>query len=576
MSPESLLPYHTAQSSAGAGLFTTTRGKLQRQLHKGEYDIFKYAPIFESDFIQITKRGEVIDVHNRVRMVTVGIASTSPLLPLPDVMLLARPATGCDDHGRGQTTKAKSRKAAKTLELTRLLPLKFVRISIHDREKQQLRLKFATGRSCYLHLCPPLDSREDLFTYWEKLVYLLRPPVDCQSSTYAIPAGDVICMPVFEEDRRTAAAVDFQGRGDQDQVSVRSLHAGSEVAGATSAAFAGGEGLQLDFYNPDPGPDGAKANTKPSQLHEESAAGAMTQVASADATEGDLNVTKSHASEERSTALEVTVTKGLGGSKSNIAMAGAAKSSLRTRKTALAHAAKNLEYRSSTSTSLSPEASVTTVGVEATRKTARRKADEDDEGTLISALPQEDRESEEEDRPRVSQARRGRRERKEHREKERALRGSRPRGAAETRPKPAGDKAIRKTAGRSSGGRRAVKDGKKEKGHGRLGDSKRGAEHKGISHAPITKESRSLSAGSSLSSSKRLSRISSFLRNVRASLTPKTVALSHNKDVDLLEKVVERKRMEAIMETTESGQGLEIAGSVTSEAMETVTVEAHQ
>ena len=147
MSRESLLPYHTAQSGAGAGLFNTTMGKLQRQLHKGEYDIFKYAPIFESDFIQITKRGEVIDVHNRVRMVTVGIASTSPLLPLPDVMLLARPATGCDDHaGRSQTTKAKNRKAAKTLELTRLLPLKFVRISIHDREKQQLRLKFATGR----------------------------------------------------------------------------------------------------------------------------------------------------------------------------------------------------------------------------------------------------------------------------------------------------------------------------------------------------------------------------------------------------------------------------------------------
>ena len=83
MSRESLLPYHTAQSGAGAGLFNTTMGKLQRQLHKGEYDIFKYAPIFESDFIQITKRGEVIDVHNRVRMVTVGIASTSPLLPSP-------------------------------------------------------------------------------------------------------------------------------------------------------------------------------------------------------------------------------------------------------------------------------------------------------------------------------------------------------------------------------------------------------------------------------------------------------------------------------------------------------------
>uniref|UniRef100_A0A8C9JI62 Golgi associated RAB2 interactor protein-like Rab2B-binding domain-containing protein n=1 Tax=Panthera tigris altaica TaxID=74533 RepID=A0A8C9JI62_PANTA len=252
MNPESLLPYHTAHSRSAVGMFNTAMGKLQRHLHKGEYDIFKYAPIFESDFIQITKRGEVIDVHNRVRMVTVGIASTSPILPLPDVMLLARPATGCEEHGgRGQATKGKGRKATKTLELTRLLPLKFLRISIHDREKQQLRLKFATGRSCYLQLCPALDAREDLFTYWEKLVYLLRPPVDSNSSTYALPAEDMLCMPVFEEEKRSPAGADFQGKGYQDQVSIRSLHVVSEVAGATSAAFAGGEGTpQQPFGGP--------------------------------------------------------------------------------------------------------------------------------------------------------------------------------------------------------------------------------------------------------------------------------------------------------------------------------------
>uniref|UniRef100_A0A671FCI4 Golgi associated RAB2 interactor protein-like Rab2B-binding domain-containing protein n=1 Tax=Rhinolophus ferrumequinum TaxID=59479 RepID=A0A671FCI4_RHIFE len=187
---ESLLPYYTSQSSSGAGMFSTTMGKLQRQLYKGEYDIFKYAPIFESDFIQITRRGEVIDVHNRAGMVTVGVASTSPILPLPDVMLLARQATRGEKHaGRGQVTKRKSRKAAKTLELTRLLPLKFVRISIHDREKQQLRLKFATGRSCYLQLCPSLDAQEDLFAYWEKVIYLLRPPRDINSSTH--PSSDL-------------------------------------------------------------------------------------------------------------------------------------------------------------------------------------------------------------------------------------------------------------------------------------------------------------------------------------------------------------------------------------------------
>ncbi|KAM7333293.1 hypothetical protein ACRRTK_006613 [Alexandromys fortis] len=192
MSSECLLPYYTAHSYRSMGVFNTSMGNLQRQLYKGgEYDIFKYAPMFESDFIQISKKGEVIDVHNRVRMVTVCIASTSPVLPLPDVMLLARPAKVCEEHARrARLIKGRGRKPLKTLELTRLLPLKFVKISIHDREKQQLRLKLATGRTFYLQLCPSSDAREDLFCYWEKLVYLLRPPTDSCSSGPTLHTGD--------------------------------------------------------------------------------------------------------------------------------------------------------------------------------------------------------------------------------------------------------------------------------------------------------------------------------------------------------------------------------------------------
>lgn len=196
MSSECLLPYYTAHSYRSKGVFNTSMGDLQRQLYKGgEYDIFKYAPMFESDFIQISKKGEMIDVHNRVRMVTVGIASTSPILPLPDVMLLARPTKVCEEHTkRIRSTKGRGRKPAKTLELTRLLPLKFVKISIHDREKQQLRLKLATGRTFYLQLCPSADGQEDLFGYWEKLVYLLRPPVESSSSTRIPQSGDAATM----------------------------------------------------------------------------------------------------------------------------------------------------------------------------------------------------------------------------------------------------------------------------------------------------------------------------------------------------------------------------------------------
>ncbi|XP_045041075.2 Golgi-associated RAB2 interactor protein 3 isoform X1 [Desmodus rotundus] len=236
MSSECLLPYYTARSYRSMGVFNTSMGDLQRQLYKGgEYEIFKYAPMFESDFIQISKKGEMIDVHNRVRMVTVGIASTSPILPLPDVMLLARPTKVCDEHARhARPTKRRGRKPAKTLELTRLLPLKFVKISIHNREKQQLRLKLATGRTFYLQLCPSSDAREDLFCYWEKLVYLLRPPVESCSSTPTQRTGDTMTT----EDDKSLVISELQGEGDQNNVS---LHKLCDVSRATSSGYAGGE-----------------------------------------------------------------------------------------------------------------------------------------------------------------------------------------------------------------------------------------------------------------------------------------------------------------------------------------------
>ncbi|XP_021538220.1 protein FAM71A [Neomonachus schauinslandi] len=607
MNAESLLPYHTAHSASGVGMFNTTMGKLQRQLHKGEYDIFKYAPIFESDFIQITKRGEVIDVHNRVRMVTVGIASTSPILPLPDVMLLARPATGCEEQaGRGRATKGKGRKASKTLELTRLLPLKFVRISIHDHEKQQLRLKFATGRSCYLQLSPPLDAREDLFAYWEKLIYLLRPPVDSHSSTYAIPAEDMLCMPVFEEeDRRSPAGADFQGKGDPDQVSVRSLHVVSEVAGASSAAFAGGEGTHQESHKPNTLPDVAAPNTKATGLDKESAAGTTTEAAAAageaagaaavvaagtatgfaagvalGTTAGALSVaiTRSAAPEQLSTAVAGAATKRPGGGKANLAIAGAANMSPRSLNVALAGTAKTPGFTSDSSNGL-PEDSMflAFAGTRAAGSAAGGAALDVAEGALLSDAPSAGGPGGQAGR----QPRKGRRERRERREKERALRSSRRRRAAESRHKAPGDKITRKASSRSLAVHRAAREDKKEKGRGSPGGGRR-APHKGISHAPIAKESRtshksgrSLSTTSSGSATKRLSRISSFLRNVKANLTTRTVASPRGRDVDMLAKTVDRSGMEATIEAAESGQCLESAGSGTSNIMETATFEAH-
>ncbi|XP_049724180.1 Golgi-associated RAB2 interactor protein 4 [Elephas maximus indicus] len=571
MSSDSLLPYYTAQSGSAMGLFNTAMGKLQRQLYKGEYDVFKYAPIFESDFIQITRRGEVIDVHNRVRMVTVGVACTSPVLALPDVMLLARPATGCDEDG-GQAPRGRGRKATKTLELTRLLPLKFVKISVHDREKQQLRLKFATGRSCYLQLCPPLDAREDLFAYWEKLIYLLRPPVDSNSSTHAIPAGDMICMPVWEkrEDRPSPAAVDVHGKGDQDQVSVRSLHVFSEVSGVTSAAFAGGEGIQNASHKPTP-------NTRTSPT-----AGAVSMAAAGSSGPQQTNM-----------AMAEAAAKDPRGSKTSLAIAGAANTSSKSIKVAVAEAASRFSEPTGTledSVSLSPEASknVEIAGAESTVETVAETAGEPARGPPVSPLPSEGAMSEQHRSQRGHQpniaTRREQRARRERREKDTAVsrRGSRHSRTGKSRHKTEGDKMSRKSSSRSVASRRATRRDKKDKSRGSPRGSRHSSAHKGVSRTPISKESRtshklgrSLSTTSSGSTTKRLSRISSFLRNVRASLTTRTGASLRDRGVDIVSKTVEKSNLEAIMETAEGNLGLEITGTMTSATMEAVTFETH-
>ncbi|XP_037352358.1 Golgi-associated RAB2 interactor protein 4 [Talpa occidentalis] len=553
------LPYHTAKSGSGTGMFNTAMGKLQRQLHKGEYDIFRHAPIFESDFIQITKRGEVIDVHNRVRMVTVAVASTSPMLPMPDVMLLARPATGLEDHAGRAQARGKGRKGAKALELTRLLPLKFVRLSIHDREKQQLRLKFATGRSCYLQLCPALDTRDNLFAYWEKLTYLLRPPMDSHSSTYALPAGDMVCMPVFEEEELRVGEADCPGRGDQDQVSIRSLHGVPEVAGATSAAFSGGEGIPQDTPKPIHVHYVSTSNTNLTELPQDSAAGAMTEAVAAGVVLDQLSPASAGAAQGR------------GGSRSNTAPAGAAPACLKRLKAALAGA-----------TSQSTEAIVEVVTVEAepTSQAVSEPASSPGhpgEDRDCSALAQEEQGCEGEGRQRGSQgtgSRQGRRERRERREKERTLR-SRHRRATESHHKAGGDKMPRKLpSGRPLPNRRASRDDK-EKGRG---GSRRGAAHKGLSHVSVTKESRSshksarsLSTLSSSSAANRLSRVGSFLRSVKANLTTKALVSPWERDQDLLPQPAG----EALVQPAESCQGPQATGSVPPEDMDTVTIEVH-
>uniref|UniRef100_H0WU53 Golgi associated RAB2 interactor family member 6 n=1 Tax=Otolemur garnettii TaxID=30611 RepID=H0WU53_OTOGA len=217
MTGQSGLPDYTAGNSPATG-FNMPMGKLQRQLYKGEYNMFKYAPMFESDFMQVNRRGKIVDVHKRSQMVTVAIVRTSPSLTLPDVMLLAQPST-VPSASCGPATRDKRCKPTEASELTRMFPFKFVKISIHNAVKQQIRLKLVTGRSFYLQLCSPSNTK-DLFVHWENLVYLLKPPVESYSGTEARLAGKTIGSHVSFQEYRSVVAYAMKFCGKKDKFSI--------------------------------------------------------------------------------------------------------------------------------------------------------------------------------------------------------------------------------------------------------------------------------------------------------------------------------------------------------------------
>ncbi|XP_042332733.1 protein FAM71E1 [Sceloporus undulatus] len=142
-------------------------GDLRRCLASGEYGVLKDCPLFESNFMQVTKTG---DVANRV---TVGIAATSPSLELPDLMLLARPAPSLTTQCECQCPEALPF-PEEELQLFGLLPLKFVRLYVHDESRFQLKVRLANGRTFYLQLLTHPLKQEYVFGQWIRLLYRLR------------------------------------------------------------------------------------------------------------------------------------------------------------------------------------------------------------------------------------------------------------------------------------------------------------------------------------------------------------------------------------------------------------------
>ncbi|XP_021099909.1 protein FAM71A-like isoform X2 [Heterocephalus glaber] len=523
-------------------------GKLQQQLRKGKYYMFRSAPMFESDFIQITKRGELIDVHNHMDLMTVGVACTSSYLPIPipipDVMLLAREATSCEQC-HSQAPKRKTRK--EPLELTRLLPLKFVKISVHDSEKKQLRLKFTTGCSLYLQLCPPLDACEDLFTYWESLIHLLQSPFESISGTYATPAEDIPCLlELANADRASLAASDAHGRDAWDQVSIRSVRLDPELTGATSDDNGrdAWDQVSIRSVHSDPELTGDTSDDKGRDAWDQVS---IRSVHSDPELTGDTSAAYSSGegdqpSSRTSTAIPRVCTP-------EIRSAGSAEASARgtKREAAAAGVASGMPSVDSgqVNTALA-EATFIGVGGSKSPMAGPGGAEARQQGV-----------------PQASKAsRKKHRERKERSEDRPLSRSSYHRRTHEGRHKTEGDKMAQKSSSRSLLGHRTHRVNKNEEGgHLRAKSSSQGHSPKGISHTPLEKESRS-------SNKFRRSLFSSFLRNIRAKLGMKGAASLHGGDGDMVPKRVEETNLEVMVEMAEFGQGVEV-GSVTSEVMKT-------
>ncbi|XP_032484325.1 LOW QUALITY PROTEIN: protein FAM71B [Phocoena sinus] len=573
MSSEHFLPHYTANSYRSVGVLSTSMGDLQRQLYKGgEYDIFKYAPMFESDFIQISKKGEVIDLHNHVQMVTVGIASTSPLLPLPDVMLLARPTKACEEHVRyAQITKGRGRRPVKTLELTRLLPLKFVKISIHDCEKQRLRLKLATGRTFYLQLCPSSDAREDLFFYWVKLVYLLRPPVESCSSTPTLQPGDSATI----EDAKILVTTELHRERDQDKAGLHKLR---DVSGATSCANVGGEGIHHAPHGSTAAvksAEGSAAEMTTGQVAAETASRPGGGVAVSGVGAGpaggavSLAAAKSTGTSQVSMALAGATIRDPGESGSGKAIAGAANTSLEDTNLVLAGAAST----SSTGADY-PESSMSVVfaGAATTNKPAAGRAEGQVAAPLVSTLQSEDYMSERDGSQKVSRPRdeawKEKKERREKKDKSSSRKSSHRRRTGESHRRTEGDKTQKSSSSWSLSGHGNSKDDKKEKGHSGT-RSRRHSSHRSGSHSSSAK---SRPANSSGTLSKKSSKIYSFFRSFRVIPGSKTM-VTHDREVDFVAKTVEERNIEDKVEKAPVGQDLETFGTMTSEPMETIVIE---
>ncbi|XP_010945868.2 Golgi-associated RAB2 interactor protein 1A [Camelus bactrianus] len=142
-------------------------GLLCQLIHSPEFNLFSDSVVFESNFIQVTKPGNWMDVCEGSTTVILGVTSSVPSLPLPNVLLMANVT-----WPQSQLSTWNTPASAPVITLSRILPLKYVELRICDRLQRILRVRTVTEKIYYLRLHE--KHPEAVFQFWIRLVKILQ------------------------------------------------------------------------------------------------------------------------------------------------------------------------------------------------------------------------------------------------------------------------------------------------------------------------------------------------------------------------------------------------------------------
>ncbi|XP_069485628.1 Golgi-associated RAB2 interactor protein 1B-like isoform X2 [Ambystoma mexicanum] len=195
----------------------------------------------------------MVSIHNSPTFVTLGVTSSMPMLPLPNVLLIARINHLDEDPPPAADTGSVS------VELSRLLPLRHVRLSIHDKGQRLLKLRTATHRNYYLQLSE--EHSDTVFELWTRLVHILHCglSITCKDPCIMVPFSFV------------DKAVDLGSSSEDSDIEVWSAHEGSPEKSKRKrgkVSFSVHKGHSMIYYRRrsiDFGEDGHE-DARPSQL----------------------------------------------------------------------------------------------------------------------------------------------------------------------------------------------------------------------------------------------------------------------------------------------------------------------